>query len=168
VAISIADNKLHEDLCCMLGGRVVVLGVGDASRGDDGAGPLVVGILAQAGIDKVIDAGASPELETWRVREMRPDTVVFVDAVDFGGAPGDVAVLEADQLRSAGFDTHRAPLRLTMEYLSCELGCGCRLVGIQPGDARAGASMGESVRRSVEHVAELLLERLKAAAERRD
>ena len=128
-------------------------------------GPVVVGMLAASGVDSVIDAGTSPEIETWRVRELRPDTVLFVDAVDLGAAPGDAAILEPTDLRSTGFDTHRAPLKLTMDYLERELGCTCRLLAVQPRDVRQDAPMCAEVRQSAENLAEMLAEHLRARSE---
>jgi hydrogenase 3 maturation protease len=151
---------LTEELKKALLGRVAVVAVGDARRGDDAVGPVIAGMLAEVGVENVIDGGASPEIETWRVRELAPDTVLFIDAVDFGGAPGDVAILAPGDLRSKGFDTHRAPLKLTMEYLENELVCTCRLLAIQPRDVRQGALMCEDVRRSAENMAEMLAEHL--------
>ena len=152
---------LGEQLGFLLRGRVVVIGVGDCCRGDDAVGPVVVGMLAASGVDSVIDAGTSPEIETWRVRELRPDTVLFVDAVDLGAAPGDAAILEPTDLRSTGFDTHRAPLKLTMDYLERELGCSCRLLAVQPRDVRQDAPMCEEVRRTAEDLARILADALK-------
>jgi len=146
----------REDLSARLSGRVTVIGVGNADHGDDGVGPMIAGILAAAGLENVIDSGASPELDTWRIRELSPDSVLFVDAVDFGGLPGEAALLEPTDLRAAGFDTHRAPLKLTMEYLERELGCRCLLLAIQPEDARQGAAMCEEVRRTGEALAGML------------
>ena len=139
-----------------LQGRVVVVGVGDAAHGDDGVGPMVAGLLAEMGVDPVIDSGASPELDTWRIRELDPDTVLFVDAVDLGSAAGAMALLAPADLRSSGFDTHRAPIKLTMEYLESELGCQCYLLGIQPVDVRNGAKMCSDVERSARDAAALL------------
>jgi hydrogenase maturation protease len=148
---------LIEELRDALRGRVAVVAVGNGQRGDDAAGPVVAGMLAEAGVENVIDSGASPEIETWRIREIAPDTVLFIDAVDFGGAPGD--------LRSTGFDTHRAPLKLTMEYLEHELGCICRLLAIQPRDVRQGSPLCEEVRQSAENLAEMLTEHLRVRSE---
>jgi hydrogenase maturation protease len=149
-------DELPSVLRRIMTGKVVVVGVGDVRRGDDGVGPLVARLLAEAGIENVIDAGTSPELETWRMREAAPDVVLFVDAVDFGGAPGDAAVLQPSDLRAEGFDTHRAPLRLTMEYLEAELGAKCRLLAVQPADVRQGAAMCADVAESARRLAELI------------
>ena len=150
------ECDLAADLGSILTGRVLVVGVGDEQRGDDGVGPLMVRLLAEAGVDDVIDSGASPELETWRIRELAPDVVLFVDAVDLGRSPGDVALLEPADLRAEGFDTHRAPLTLTMQYLEAELGARCRLLAVQPGDVRLGAPMCAEVADTVKRLATLV------------
>lgn len=147
---------VREELKSRLRGRVVVIGVGRETCGDDAAGVVVARLLAERGVQDVIEAGASPEIETWRIRELKPDTVVFVDAVDFGGRAGDIAILQTDQLGDKGFDTHRAPLSLTMRYLESELRCGCFLIGIQPLRVAEGASLSEDVDRSSRQLAEML------------
>ena len=149
---------LTEDLRSKLSGRVVFVGVGNSDRGDDGVGPLVAELLTEAGAGDVIDAQSSPELETWRIREKAPECVVFIDAVHFGGSPGDVGLLEASELRSSGFDTHRAPLRLTMQYLESELGCKCYLLAIQPRDVRLGSVMCDDVKGTAARVGAILAE----------
>lgn len=151
---------LADELRSILSGRVVVVGVGDWRHGDDAAGPIIAARLEAADIAGVIDADNTPENETLRIRENAPDVVLFADAVDFGGRPGDVAVLRADDLRSSGFDTHRMPLKLTMRYLETELACKCFLLAIQPQSTAFGASMCEDVKRSVENLSELLLQLL--------
>ncbi|MCL4500123.1 MAG: hydrogenase 3 maturation endopeptidase HyCI, partial [Chloroflexi bacterium] len=61
---------LIDELRDLLHGRIVVVGVGDEHRGDDAVGPTIAGMLAEAGVENVIDAGTSPEIETWRIREL--------------------------------------------------------------------------------------------------
>lgn len=151
---------MNEELVSILCGRVAVVGVGDSGRGDDGAGPRVAALLEEAGVEHVIDSGRWPELDTWKLREIAPDTVLFVDAVDLGARAGDAALLTAQELRSAGFDTHKAPLRLTMEYVQAELGCRTCLLAVQPQCVREGAGMSEDVEQSVRALARILIERL--------
>jgi hydrogenase 3 maturation protease len=151
-----------EELISKLVGRVAVIGIGAAGHGDDGVGPALVDLLARAGVRNVVDAGVTPEHETWKVREIDPDAVLFVDAVDVGAKPGDAALLRPAELRHEGFDTHRTPLRLTMQYLEGELNCTCYLLAVQPGSARDGAAMSDDVRSSVEILARMLANRLQA------
>lgn len=153
---------LREELAAKLSGKVAIVGVGDAGHGDDGAGPMLLDLLALAGVPNAVNAGVSPELETWKVRGMAPDTVLFVDAVDLGAKPGDAALLRPDDLRADGYDTHRAPLRLTMQYLEGELGCSCHLLAVQPGGIGPGAAMSDEVRSTIEILARMLVQRLRA------
>lgn len=146
----------EDNLFTQLTGRVVVVGVGDLKHGDDGAGILVAKMLKELEIENVIDSGSSPELDTWRIRELCPDTVVFVDATDIKCDAGVVAILRPSDLRERGFDTHRAPLRLTMEYLESELACKCFLVAIQLKSVGLGVIMCDEVRSSALHVARIL------------
>ena len=152
----VTDELLSERLAGVLTGRVVVVGVGDERRGDDGAGPMIAGLLSGAGVESVIDSGPSPEVDTWRIRELVPDVVLFADAVDLGGSPGDAALLEPSELRRSGFDTHRAPLRLTMQYLESELKARCYLLAVQPADVRTGSPMCAEVKRTAANLAEML------------
>jgi hydrogenase 3 maturation protease len=119
-------------------------------------------MLADRGLEGVVDSGVAPELDTWRIRELRPDNVLFVDAVDFGGKPGEVTLLAPADLRKIGFDTHRAPLKLTMEYLERDLGCKCYVLAIQPRDVRQGAPMCSEVKRSAANLVEVLVEACRA------
>ncbi len=145
-----------EELATRLSGKAVVVGVGQLSHGDDGVGMLVARMLAESGIVPVIESGNSPELDTWRIRELSPEYVLFIDAVDFKGSPGDISILQPSDLRALGFDTHRAPLKLTMEYLESELGCKCHLLAIQPHDVRNGALMSEEVKNSAINIFNML------------
>lgn len=151
-----------EELKSILTGKTVVVGVGNEQRGDDGVGPLVARLLRRFGLGRVINSGPSPENETWRIRELMPDNVLFIDAVDFGGLPGDFAVLTASDLRAQGYDTHRMPLKLTMEYLESELRCKCFALAIQPRVVSQGTPMSNEVRRSAFSVARMLRENILA------
>lgn len=153
---------MQEELASKVSGRLAVVGVGDSRRGDDGVGPLAAQMLADRGLEGVVDSGVAPELDTWRIRELRPDNVLFVDAVDFGGKPGEVTLLAPADLRKIGFDTHRAPLKLTMEYLERDLGCKCYVLAIQPRDVRQGAPMCSEVKRSAANLVEVLVEACRA------
>jgi hydrogenase 3 maturation protease len=119
-------------------------------------------MLADRGLEGVIDSGVAPELDTWHLRELGSDNILFVDAVDFGGKPGEVTLLASADLRKVGFDTHRAPLKLTMEYLERDLGCKCYVLAIQPRDVRQGAPMCSEVKRSAANLAEILVEACRA------
>ena len=83
--------------------KVLVLGVGQELRGDDGLGPRIVGEWVRAHPDSANQASvqvcAAPGLELLE-HFANVDAVVLVDAVRSGARPGTVHVLNPGQLRA--------------------------------------------------------------------
>ncbi len=139
-------------------GRVCVVGIGNRLAGDDGAGSAVAEQLAGRVAGCVIDAGIAPENHLEPVVRDAPDTVLLVDAVDFGGEPGSVRMLDARALAAGGLSTHATSLGMIHDYLSARSAARTVLVGIQPGQLRLGAALSEEVARSVEAIASRVAE----------
>ena len=122
-----------EHLKSHLTGKVVILGIGNTFRGDDGIGSL----LAQRLKDKVpfiiYDTGPNPENYLGKVIKDRPDNIVIIDAVDFGGKPGEFNELEGEGIETVNlFSTHNASISLTVNYLKNNLKSDIILLIIQP------------------------------------
>ena len=139
-----------------LKGKVVLAGVGTLGRGDDGAGCVLARLLQDRGAMTALDCGDRPEDFTYDVALAAPSTVLIADALDMGAHPGDVALLEADDLPESGMDTHRASLRTLMEYLELRTGARVLLVGIQPASLAGGVRLSPPVARSVANIARIL------------
>ncbi|MBP2018897.1 hydrogenase maturation protease [Symbiobacterium terraclitae] len=141
-----------------LRGRVVVVGIGNPGRGDDGAGPRVARLLArqlrpeapEGPCDRIVAAIAAettPEAEAGRIAALGPDCVLLVDAVDFGAPPGSSRLFgEEDLTARLGWFAHRPPLALLMRYLQERTGARVVLLGIQPRDVGWSARMTPPVR----------------------
>lgn len=148
-----------SDLDQVIHGRVVLVGIGNEQRGDDGAGPRVVrqleGLVARNGTSATLvgalDAGVLPETNCGWIASHSPDVVLLVDAVHMEGAePGDVALLHAgvpDDLPAWG--THRPPLALFMQQLGERTGAHVLLIGIQPERVDWGTRPSAVVRGSI-------------------
>jgi hydrogenase maturation protease len=89
---------------------VLVIGVGNEYRSDDGVGLMVARRLAEMDLEGICVIRISGEgtglLEAWQDWEM----VVLVDAVSSGGEPGTVYRIDANNLDAgdvlAGISTH--------------------------------------------------------------
>jgi len=117
--------------------RVVVAGVGNVLRGDDGFGPAVIERLGElpAGAEKVETGIGGVAL----LQELLAgcDALVLIDAVDRGAEPGTLFELEpavGDAVHVA--DVHLAnPDRvLTIAKTMGALPARVRIVGCQPGE----------------------------------
>ena len=153
----VADlDRLAERLL----GRVCVVGIGNRLAGDDGAGSVVAERLAGRVAGRVIDAGSTPENHLEPIIRDEPDTILLVDAVDFGGEPGSVRILDPRALAAGGLSTHATSLAMIHDYLSARSPAGSVLLGIQPGLLRLGSALSEDVAAAVETVASRVAELL--------
>ncbi|MGI9591050.1 MAG: hydrogenase maturation protease [Myxococcota bacterium] len=149
-------DRLAEHLL----GRVCVVGIGNRLAGDDGAGSVVAERLAGRLAGRVIDAGIAPENHLEPIVRDEPDTILLVDAVDFGVEPGSVRLLDARALATGGLSTHATSLAMIHDYLGARSAAGAVLIGIQPGHLRLGSALSEEVAGAVEAVASRLAELL--------
>jgi hydrogenase 3 maturation protease len=143
---------LERQLRDRLRGKVVVIGVGNPLCGDDAAGCRVANKLKETPCLRVIVAEEVPENYFGMVMKMKPDTVVFVDAVELGMPPGAIAVVEKDELAGHLPTTHRMPLSILMSLLARETGADVFLLAVQP----SATGFGKEVSHEVEMTSSLL------------
>ncbi len=144
----------------LMKGRVVVLGVGNRCRRDDGAGSLLAEQLdGRTGV-QAIDAGAVPENYLEKVARSHPDTVLIIDAVDFGGTPGDLRILEPELIRPSGISTHGLSLQITADFLKARTQARLAVVAMQPADIGMGTELSEEVSLAIDLLKETLISAL--------
>jgi len=85
-----------------------------------------------------------------------------VDAVDLGAEPGAVAMLEREQVATYAPTTHRMPLSLVMEVVQRRTGADVFLIAVQPLTLAYGAKVSPEVSATVEVLAAVLSELLRA------
>jgi hydrogenase 3 maturation protease len=159
---------LREQLVTATQGNVVVMGIGNPCRGDDAAGSHVARQIAERPGMHVIDAQDVPEDYLCQIQQHQPDSVVLIDSVDLGSAPGSVALLESGRTTGYYPSTHRVPMRLLVSYLERTTHARIFLLAIQPRQTGFLQAMSAEVSSSVESVTEVLNEVLRtrsAAAE---
>jgi hydrogenase 3 maturation protease len=138
-----------------LRGRACVLGVGNRERGDDAFGPIVVERLQGRTGALCLDAGVAPENFLEEAARAKPETVLIVDAADFGGAPGELRLLDPAAL-TGGLSTHAASLELVAQYLAARTGATVRVAAVQGVSQRAGEPLSPPVARAAEELVERL------------
>jgi hydrogenase maturation protease len=140
---------------------VLVVGVGNPDRGDDGVGPAVVGELARrapAGVDLVdvqLPTGLS---EAWEGR----DDVVVVDAVRTGREAGSVVVQQvADRrmVRSGVAGSHGFGVADAIELARAldRLPARVTLVGVEAADFTPGSGLSPRVAAAVRPAADAVV-----------
>jgi hydrogenase 3 maturation protease len=152
------SKEFMKDLTARLAGkRFGVVGVGNVMKGDDGAGPEVVAALEKLKFPfPMVDATEVPENYAGWVPKQGLEAVLFVDAVDFGGKPGECRVIPFEHLMISASNTHRMSLHYTVMYLRDEWEGDAVLVGIQPERLTLGEGLSAAVAAAVERLAGLL------------
>jgi len=156
----VKERSFIEELTDSLHGRIVLMGIGSENRGDDAAGSLIAQALKSKNNFCSIDCSDIPESYTGPAKEFQPDSILFIDAIDFGGQPGDVTFLKPEMLKEIRFNSHHPSLRHVMDYLRSETGSKVNLIGIQPGNIAPGSGVTPAIQSTIEIVKTAITELL--------
>jgi len=144
-------KNMLDHLKSHLKGKVVVLGIGNTLRSDDGAGSILVSRLKQRSPFLIFDSGPSPENYLGKIIREKPDTIVIIDAADFGGKPGEFTLIEGESVKTTNlFSTHNASISLTTNYLQSNLKVDIIILVIQPESIIFGDTVSLEVERTIE------------------
>jgi hydrogenase 3 maturation protease len=176
---------LREQLRQCLAGRVCLMGLGNTDYGDDGFGVRLAEELLKkseqnlnsefriSSLDPVFSgsgfrpsalgfeiliAGTTPERFVGRVAEGGFNHLIFLDAVEFGGAPGSVVFLNSQEMagRFPQVSTHKLSLGLLAKWVVSGGTTRAWLLGAQPESLRPGAGLTPAIRKTLDLLAESL------------
>lgn len=141
--------SLREELAQRLKGKVVLIGVGNLLWGDDGAGPALIRRLEGKLHALLVDGGEVPEHYWGTVVAYGPQTILVIDAIDWGDTPGSVAILDRVQEKGFPLSTHRISLNLFLDLLRKETGADVFILGIQPARVAFGSCMSLKIQKTL-------------------
>jgi len=137
--------------------------VGNPEYGDDGLGIRLAELLSKrfepvSDPPMVIDAGAMPERYIGRIIEQGYDSLVFLDAVEFGGQPGSVLVANSAEMASRfpQISTHKISLGMLSNLVEESGNTKAWLIGVQPESLKMGQELTPAVQDTLEILDELL------------
>jgi hydrogenase maturation protease len=135
------------------------MGLGNPDYGDDGLGVRLAERLLESGVADVVIAGANPERYIGLAAE-GVDNLVFLDAVEFGGAPGSAVLLNAEEMtaRFPQISTHKISLGLLAKCAESNGATKAWLLGVQPGSIRQGQALTPAIEKTLAALCDLLCE----------
>jgi len=151
-----ADLRLQ--LRSVLQGKVMILGVGNRLRGDDGAGSHLIERLAGKVSFAHADGGVAPENHLEKIVAERPDSLLIVDTADFSGRPGAYALFDPLDLLAGGLSTHSLSLGMLYDYLKARLQVKIWLLAIQPETIGLQEGLSARISEAVDVIAKALME----------
>jgi hydrogenase maturation protease len=149
---------LRELILSSLGGRVCFMGLGSVDGGDDGFGVRLAEALARAGVPDVLIGATAPETLAGRCAVNGFDHLVFLDAADFGAAPGSVVFLNSREMaaRFPQISTHRISLGLLARCVESSGATRAWLLGAQPESLKPARELSPALQTTLAILAEVL------------
>ena len=116
--------------------KLIVLGVGNKLKSDDGVGPFIINKLKDQNIENenflFIDAETVPENFTGKIRKENPTHLIIVDACLMDAQPGDMQIVNKYEFANIGISTHSMSLSFFVKYLEKDTDFKIIFVGIEP------------------------------------
>jgi hydrogenase 3 maturation protease len=148
--------------------RVAVLGIGSELRGDDVAGILTAQQIEKATKGKsvtpqvqVFIGDTAPENLTGEIKKFQPTHLIIIDSADLDAEPGQIKVVNSDEIGGTSFCTHSLPIKVMADYLLQAFNCQIITIGIQPGTLAVGAKPSKEIIQSAKRLSSTITKLLK-------
>ena len=139
-------------------GKIVIVGIGNPLRGDDGFGPAFIERLKGKISASCLDVGTAPENYLGTIAKQNPDTILFVDAVHLDLEPGQYEILKAPDILKSGFTTHDISPVMFIRYLESQTKADIYMLGVQPQNISFGREMSDRVKKALEEISKMIME----------
>jgi hydrogenase maturation protease len=131
------------------GDDIVLIGIGNTLRRDDGFGTMLAEALRGKVSCLVYAAGVSPENFLGKIAQKNPHIVFFVDAVDFGAEAGTLRLFNAEECKTSNFFvTHNASLAMLFDFIKAQSRARTMCLAVQPARIDFGEGLSPEVRAS--------------------
>jgi hydrogenase 3 maturation protease len=143
-------SHLRRELSAWLKGarQIVVVGIGNTLRCDDGVGVRVAASLRETLPEEVavMECETAPESIVDEIVMLRPTHLLLVDAAMVDLPPGGFRLAGVDEvLNISSISTHAMPLRVFCDYVTQLTGADIRLLLVQPKVTDFGESLSPEV-----------------------
>lgn len=143
-------SEFLEGLKGRVKGRVVILGIGNELRGDDGFGAYLAEELKGKIDAAVFNCGTALENYYNPVVKAKPDAIILLDIVAFEGPYGEIAVFEKDDILKVGLSTHNISPKVFIELLEQSVKADIIMIGVRPRTTAFGADISDEVREAAD------------------
>jgi hydrogenase 3 maturation protease len=139
-------------------GKVVIVGIGNIMRGDDGFGPALIENIKGKTKALCIDGSSAPENYLGRIVKEAPDNILLVDVAHLGLEAGVYTVIDKSKIVECGFTTHDISPKLFIEYLEKNTKADIFMLGVQPETLGLGREMSQPLKKTLSEVTKLIME----------
>ncbi|MCK4226455.1 hydrogenase maturation protease [candidate division WOR-3 bacterium] len=142
-------DKLKE----FINKNTVIMGIGSELKSDDRVGVYIADSLSRIGCYHVIVAGQTPEHWMGYIANKDYRRVLIVDAVVFGGNPGEIRIFGIDEISERFGLTHSSSLHLFCGFLAKEGSVeSVRVLAIEPETLKLGDMLSSEVKEAADKI----------------
>lgn len=151
----VLERSLERD------GDLVFVGLGNPLRGDDGIGVKIAAKLSETLRHervKILVVEERVDLLPRELERLKPAMILFFDAADFGGKPGEIRLMSLRESAGKVISTHEIPLELVVKISG--ISSPTYLLGVQVKSLEFGGQVSPPVKAAGEEVIRFLQETL--------
>jgi hydrogenase 3 maturation protease len=145
-----SQEDIKKRLSDLLSKDVLIVGIGNTLRSDDGFGPLLVSALKGKVKADCLDAGLSPENYIGKIVKLKPKTILFIDVISSDEPVATIKLIKEDEIPLYGFSTHNMSPKLMIEHIKAQIKTDIYLLGIQPKNLEFGEGMSNELKESLD------------------
>ena len=151
---------------------LVVLGIGNDIRGDDGLGPYIIEELSlkreklqeSSDISSIFDlnelflinGGSVPENFTSKIKSLDPSHIILIDASLMNKEPGDIEIVDKENISNVSISTHSMSLAYLIKFLELEKPYEILFIGIEPESMELSFELSDTVKKSSDKLIDIL------------
>ncbi|WP_048189935.1 hydrogenase maturation peptidase HycI [Methanobacterium sp. SMA-27] len=139
---------------------VIFLCIGNVMRGDDAIGPILARKLKVIFKNQkdfiIINAETVPENYTGLIRKEEPSHIIFIDAVEMDMNPGEIKLIESNEIANYSISTHAMPISFMIKYIESFTDAKILLIGVQPKNIDLSNQVSDEVKNGVEELSRIL------------
>jgi hydrogenase 3 maturation protease len=159
--------KWERDLASWLKGsrKVLVMGIGNPLGGDDNLGNAMIDAMKRLPPIKGVTflrCDTIPENFTGRIRRLRPDRVIIIDASEINGRWGEAVLIPPSEIKGIPISNHSLPINLLSEYVQETTGTKVMMLAVQPKEMSYSDRLSKEIEVAITVISKKLFEILSA------
>jgi hydrogenase 3 maturation protease len=132
--------------------KVLIIGIGNYLRSDDGAGPKIIDRLIGSPKVSLLNAETNIERYIEPIRNSNASVLLFIDSMSFGKNPGYCSLVPVDEIIDFSFHSHNISINRLRDFFHVP----AYILGIEPETLRVGEDLSPLVQQTVNMIVEYL------------
>jgi len=138
---------------------LLIVGMGNRIKSDDGAGIYISEELRKQGIENIVIAENSIENYIGKINRYKANTILMIDAVDMGEEPGYFKLVPVDKIENTTTNTHNLSIRTISSFFETK---DQWVLGIQPEEVSFGMGLSSRIQSAADRIICELVEKYKS------